>query len=100
MSAGAGSKVGLEVMPITSVTLSDGHGPGERAQSRPILRGRRRDADQDADHADLGDLSISARLPWPAAVDSCGDDRCRLYVVVIGVLDRGDELVGLPMASL
>jgi hypothetical protein len=27
-------KVGLEVMPITSVTLSDGHGPGERAPSR------------------------------------------------------------------
>ena len=27
----AGSKIGLEVMPIASVTLSDGHGPGERA---------------------------------------------------------------------
>jgi hypothetical protein len=30
----AGSKVGLEVMPITSVTLSEGHGPGERSPSR------------------------------------------------------------------
>jgi hypothetical protein len=37
MSNGAGSKVGLEVMPIASVTLSDGHGPGERADP-PIWR--------------------------------------------------------------
>ncbi|SRR6266568_651963 len=34
MSDGAGSKVGLEVMPIASVTLSDGRGPGERAPTR------------------------------------------------------------------
>ena len=38
MSNGAGSKVGLEVMPIASVTLSDAHGPGERAQSRRSLK--------------------------------------------------------------
>ena len=34
----AGSKAGLEVMPIDGVTLSDGHGPGERAQSRRSVR--------------------------------------------------------------
>jgi hypothetical protein len=34
MSGGARSKVGLEVMPITSVTQSDGHCPRERAPSR------------------------------------------------------------------
>jgi hypothetical protein len=27
-------KVGLEVMPIATVTLSEGHGPGERSPSR------------------------------------------------------------------
>ena len=31
---GAESKVGLGAMPIDSVTLSDGHGPGERALTR------------------------------------------------------------------
>jgi hypothetical protein len=30
----AGSKVGLGVMPIGSVTPSDGHGPGERSPTR------------------------------------------------------------------
>jgi len=30
----AGSKVGLEVMPVDSVALRDGHCPGERALSR------------------------------------------------------------------
>jgi hypothetical protein len=30
---GGGFKVGLEVMPIDSVTLSDGPGPGERART-------------------------------------------------------------------
>jgi hypothetical protein len=30
----AGSKVGLGVMPIDSVTPSDGHGPGERSPTR------------------------------------------------------------------
>ena len=36
MPDGAGSKVRLEVVLITSVTLSDGRGPGERAPSRLI----------------------------------------------------------------
>jgi hypothetical protein len=31
---GAGSKVGLKLMPIDSVTLSDRHGPRERALTR------------------------------------------------------------------
>lgn len=31
---GAGSKAGLEVMPVNNVTPGDGHGPGERARSR------------------------------------------------------------------
>lgn len=30
---GAGSKVALELIPINSMTLSDGHGRGERAPS-------------------------------------------------------------------
>jgi hypothetical protein len=30
----AGSKVGLEVMPVDSVALRDGHCPGERAPTR------------------------------------------------------------------
>jgi hypothetical protein len=34
----AGSKVGLGVMPIGSVTPSDGHGPGERAPTRRSAR--------------------------------------------------------------
>jgi hypothetical protein len=34
MSDRAGSKVGLKVMPITSVTLSDRRRPGERAPTR------------------------------------------------------------------
>jgi hypothetical protein len=38
MSDRAASKIGLEVMPIISVTLSDGHGPGERAPSRRYAR--------------------------------------------------------------
>jgi hypothetical protein len=38
MSDRAGSKVGLEVMPITSMTLSDGHRPGERAPTRRYLK--------------------------------------------------------------
>jgi hypothetical protein len=33
----AGSKVGLGVMPIGSVTPSDGHGPGERSPTRLML---------------------------------------------------------------
>jgi len=33
-------EVGLEVMPITSVTLSDGRGPGERAPTRLYARAR------------------------------------------------------------
>jgi hypothetical protein len=33
---GAGSKVGLEVMPIDSMTPSAGHGPGERTPSRSV----------------------------------------------------------------
>jgi hypothetical protein len=33
---GTGPKVGLEVMPIDSVTLSDGHSPGERAPDPPF----------------------------------------------------------------
>ncbi len=37
--AGTSSKVGLDVMPIDSVTPSDGHDPGERARSRRYLRG-------------------------------------------------------------
>jgi len=31
---GTDGSVGLKVMPIDSVTLSDAHDPGERAQSR------------------------------------------------------------------
>lgn len=38
--SGAESEVGLEVMPIDGVTLSDGHRPGERAQSRSGRLGR------------------------------------------------------------
>jgi hypothetical protein len=40
MSNGAGSKVGLEVMPIASVTMSDEHGPGENARSAADLARR------------------------------------------------------------
>ena len=39
MSDGAGSKIGLEVMPITGVTLSDGYGPGGRAPTRLLMDG-------------------------------------------------------------
>jgi hypothetical protein len=31
---GAGSKVGLQVMPVDSVALRDGHCPGERTPTR------------------------------------------------------------------
>jgi hypothetical protein len=34
---GAGSKVGLEVMPIDSMTLSDAYDAGERAPNRLIV---------------------------------------------------------------
>jgi hypothetical protein len=50
----AGSKVGLGVMPIGSVTPSDGHGPGERSPTRSFGAAavvdddhRHRDADQE-----------------------------------------------------
>lgn len=36
---GVGSKVGLEVMLIASVTLSEGHVPKERAPDRSVLSG-------------------------------------------------------------
>jgi hypothetical protein len=39
MSDGAGSKIGLEVTPITGVTLSDGYGPGGRAPTRLLMDG-------------------------------------------------------------
>jgi len=35
---GAGSKAGLEVMPVDSVALRDGHCPGERAPTRRSAR--------------------------------------------------------------
>jgi hypothetical protein len=35
---GAGSKAGLEVMPINTVTPGDGHGPGERTHCRRSVR--------------------------------------------------------------
>jgi hypothetical protein len=34
---GAGSKVGLEVMPVDSVMLRDGRRPGERAPTRLMI---------------------------------------------------------------
>jgi hypothetical protein len=42
MSTGVGSKISLEVMPIASVTLSEGHGPKEHGRSaamRCVLKG-------------------------------------------------------------
>jgi hypothetical protein len=35
---GAGSKVGLKVMPVDSVALRDGHSPGERTPTRRSAR--------------------------------------------------------------
>jgi hypothetical protein len=37
----AALKVGLEVMPIDGVTLSDGHCPGERTPTRRSVRAER-----------------------------------------------------------
>ncbi len=52
---GAGSKVGLEVMLIDSVTLSDGYDPGERALTRHHRRRPRRARSQ----ARTNDLEVT-----------------------------------------
>ena len=52
---GTDGSVGLKVMPIDSVTMSDTYSAGERAPT-PVRRGRRPDSDQDAGRPDLGIL--------------------------------------------
>jgi hypothetical protein len=67
---GAGSKVGLEVMPITTVTLSEGNSPGERSPSRRYERIPGVTVLPVVAHI----MGASARVGWTAVIAQTGDD--------------------------